>query len=128
VHLHWPSLHPHSCQTQTTMAKSSTHRYHKSIDRLLKFCYVPATNATSSKAFSLCLLRSLTVLMKQTRQAVCTIKQSILLRCLWLYMTWLFGYKHRHLRKIDLLMAHTACLVGFVSTVIGSRYDCCFDL
>ncbi len=29
------------------------------------------------------LLWPLTVLMKQTRQAVCTFKQSILLRCLW---------------------------------------------
>ncbi len=30
------------------------------------------------------LLQPLTVLIKQTRQAVCAIKQSILLRCLWL--------------------------------------------
>ncbi len=55
--------------------------------RLLKFCYVPATSATSSKAFLASflffLLRPLTVLMKQTRQVLCTIKQSILLRCLW---------------------------------------------
>ncbi len=35
-----------------------------------------------SKAFCSFLLRPLTVLMKQTRQAVCAIKQSILLRCL----------------------------------------------
>ncbi len=36
-----------------------------------------------SKA-SFFLLQPLTVLMKQTRQVVCTFKQSILLRCLWL--------------------------------------------
>ena len=33
--------------------------------------------------FPFFLLRPLTVLMKQTRQAVCAIKQYILLRCLW---------------------------------------------
>jgi hypothetical protein len=45
---------------------------------------VPNTSATSSKAFSLFLVQPLTVLMKQTRQAVHAIKQSILLRYLWL--------------------------------------------
>ncbi len=49
-------------------------------NRLLKVCYVPATRAGLPKLF---LLQPLTVLMKQTRQAVCTIKQSILLSCLW---------------------------------------------
>jgi len=47
---------------------------------------VPATSASSSKAkllFFLFMLQPLTVLMKQTRQAVRAIKQSILLRCLW---------------------------------------------
>ncbi len=34
------------------------------------------------------LLWPLTVLIKQTRQAVRSIKQSILLRCLWFYLTW----------------------------------------
>ncbi len=58
------------------------HRYLKN-NRLLNFCCAPATSATSSKAFSVFLLRPLTVLMKQTRQAVRAIKQSILLRCLW---------------------------------------------
>ncbi len=52
-------------------------------NRLLKFYCVPATSATSSKAFSFFLLRQLTVLMNQTRKAVCTIKQPILLRCLY---------------------------------------------
>ncbi len=52
--------------------------------RLLKFCYVPATSAACNRLlFFLFLLRLLTVLMKQTRQVVRTIKQSIFLRCLW---------------------------------------------
>ncbi len=50
---------------------------------LLMVCYVPATSATFLAYFSFFLLWPLTVLMKQTRQAVCAIKQSILLRCLW---------------------------------------------
>ncbi len=50
-------------------------------NRLLKVCYVPATSALLPRL--LFLLQPLTVLMKQTRQAVCAIKQSILLRCLW---------------------------------------------
>ena len=46
---------------------------------------MPATSATSFKAFSPFLLQPLTVLMKQTRQVVRAIKQSILLRCLWFH-------------------------------------------
>jgi hypothetical protein len=49
----------------------------KDKNRLLKV-YVPATSASLPRLF---LLRPLTVLLKQTRQAVHTIKQSILLRC-----------------------------------------------
>jgi hypothetical protein len=50
---------------------------------------VPATSATSSKAiFSLFfLLQPLTVLIRQTRQAVRAINQFIFLRCLWFYVT-----------------------------------------
>jgi hypothetical protein len=48
-------------------------------NRWLKFCYVPATSAGLPRLF---LLQPLTVLMKQTKQAVCAIKQSILLRYL----------------------------------------------
>ncbi len=47
--------------------------------RLLKVCYVPATSARLPR-----LLFAITVLIKQTRQTVRAIKQSILLRCLWL--------------------------------------------
>ncbi len=47
------------------------------LNRLLKVCYVPATNAGLNRL--LFLLQPLTVLMKQTRQAICTVKQSIYL-------------------------------------------------
>jgi len=46
-------------------------------NRLLKVCYVPATSAGLPRLFLL------GPLMKQTRQAVRAIKQSVLLRCLW---------------------------------------------
>jgi len=59
---------------------------------------VPATSTTSSKAFSPFLLQPLTVLMKQTRQAVCAIKQSILLICLWdKHWYLMIRTKHRYL-------------------------------
>jgi hypothetical protein len=51
--------------------------------RLLKVCYVPTTSAGLNRV--LFLLQPLTVLMKQTRQVVCAIKQPILLRRLWLF-------------------------------------------
>ncbi len=50
---------------------------------LLKVWHVPATSATFLAFFLFFLRWPLTVLMKQTRQAVCAVKQSILLRCLW---------------------------------------------
>jgi len=46
---------------------------------LLKFCYVPATSAAHNRLLLFFLLRPLTVLMKQTRQAVRAVKQSIFL-------------------------------------------------
>ncbi len=53
---------------------------------LLKVCYVPATSATFLAFFSFFLLWPSTVLMRETRQAVHVIKQSILIRCLcWKY-------------------------------------------
>ncbi len=53
-------------------------------NRLLKVCYVPATSTGLPRvsvffSFLFLLLRPFTVLMKQTRQAVCAIKQSIFL-------------------------------------------------
>jgi len=54
--------------------------------RLLKVCYVPATSAGLSRLFFFSFLWwPLTVLMKQARQAVCAFKQSILVRCLWIW-------------------------------------------
>jgi hypothetical protein len=75
------------------------HRYWKSLNRLLKVCYVPTPSANFKRQsfffFFIFLLRPLTVLMKQTRQAVRAIKQSILLSCLWIpptigtaYLPW----------------------------------------
>jgi hypothetical protein len=58
---------------------SLVHRYRKSLNRLLKVCYVPATSAVLIAFFSYFLEQSLTVLMKQTRQPVCAVKQSIYL-------------------------------------------------
>jgi hypothetical protein len=65
----------------------------KSKNRLLKVGCVPATSTTFLAFFSFFLMWPLTVLMKQTRQAVHAIKQSILLRCLWL------EYQNHHLRR-----------------------------
>jgi hypothetical protein len=53
-------------------------------NRLLKVCYVPATSTDLPRvsfffSLSFLLLQLLTVLMKQTRQAVRAIKQSIFL-------------------------------------------------
>jgi hypothetical protein len=64
-------------------------------NRLLKFCYVPATSAAHNRLlFFLFLLRPFTVLMKQTRQAVCTAKQSIFLN--------VYGIQHRLVYKYKL--------------------------
>jgi hypothetical protein len=52
-------------------------------NRLLNVCYVPTTSASLNRLLFFFLLQLLTVLMKQTRQVVHTIKQSMLLRCLW---------------------------------------------
>jgi hypothetical protein len=62
-----------------TMKMCSSHRYQKSLNRLLKVCYVTATSAVLTAFFSSFLLQPLTVLMKQTRQPVNAIKQSIYL-------------------------------------------------
>jgi hypothetical protein len=66
------------------------HRYQKTKNRLLKFCYVPATSAARNSLlfFLSYLLRLFTVLMKQTRQAVRAIKQSIFLD-VYAVATWL---------------------------------------
>ncbi len=54
-------------------------------NRLLKVCACYQRHIFS--LFFFFLLWPLTVLIKQTRQVVCAVKQSILLRCLWLECT-----------------------------------------
>jgi hypothetical protein len=66
---------------------------------------MPATSAVL-QGF-LFLLQPLTVPMKQTRQAVCAIKQSILLRCLCLRVK----QGHRYLRKVD-CSTHISCEIS----------------
>ncbi len=65
-------------RTDRQTDRQTDHRYRKSPNRLLKVYYVPATSAVLMGFFFL--LRPITVLMKQTRQALHAIKQSILLR------------------------------------------------
>ncbi len=63
-----------------TISMGLEHRYQKMKNRLLKFCYVHATSAACNRLlFFLFLLWLFTVLIKQTRQAVRAIKQSIFL-------------------------------------------------
>jgi hypothetical protein len=69
------------CVKSPKVAKSGpTIDIEKRKNRLLKFCYVPATSAANNRLlFFLFLLQLFIVLMKQTRQAVRAIKQSIFL-------------------------------------------------
>ncbi len=71
-------------------------------NRLLKVCYVPATSVCLPRL--LFLLWPLTVLMKQTSQAVHAVKQSILLRCLWLH----HSMKPRQPHEIEVIV-HKFC-------------------
>jgi hypothetical protein len=63
------------CEIKDGICIGIAHRYWKSLNRLLKVCYVPTTRAVLI-AF---LLPPLTVLMKQTRQPARAVKQSIYL-------------------------------------------------
>jgi len=72
------------------------HRYRKSLNRLLKVCYVPATSAVLIAFFSsYVLLQPLTVLMKQTRQPDRAVKQSIYLDVYDYTTTRLVGQRDR---------------------------------
>ncbi len=115
---------------KTVKTFAITPQISKDKNRLLKVCCVPATSASLPRLF---LLRPLTVLMKQTRQAVRAIKQSILLGCLWLpcgltYLDHLGRYYtnwnkpncvHRHQSNIVCLTAQSTCLVCFINSVNG---------
>jgi hypothetical protein len=52
-------------------------------NRLLKVCCVLKTSTCLPRLLFIFLLWPITVLIKQTRQAILVIKQSIFLRCLW---------------------------------------------
>jgi len=84
----------------------STLRYRKSLNRLLKVSYVPATSAVLLASFSsFLLLRPLTVLMKQTRQLVLAVKQSIYLD--------VYGFQQRLLYLLKL---------GRFNNVVGLKF------
>ncbi len=68
------------CQPRVAKASNACIDIERRKNRLLKYCYVPATSAAHNRLlFFLFLLRPFTVLMKQTRQAVRTVKQSLFL-------------------------------------------------
>jgi hypothetical protein len=80
---------PAASNTQTENTRIPTylkceHRYLKNIDcSSFVMCLLLAPHLPRHFWLLFFLVRPLTVLMKKTRQAVCTIKQPILLRCLW---------------------------------------------
>ncbi len=67
----------------------STHRHLRNIDSLsFVMCPLLAPVLIVNRLlflFLFLLLRPFTELLKQTRYAVCAVKQSLLLRCLWFY-------------------------------------------
>jgi len=72
------------------------HRYRKSLNRLLKVCCVSATRTVLIAFFSSFLLQPLTVLMNQTRQPVCAVKQSIYLD--------VYGHFKCNLEKVNICL------------------------
>jgi hypothetical protein len=56
-----------------------SHRYQKSLNRLLKVCYVPAISTVLIAFFSSLFAAAINSIMKQTRQPVCAIKKSVYL-------------------------------------------------
>jgi hypothetical protein len=83
----------------------SKHRYQKSLNRLLKVCYVPATSTLLVAFFSSFLLQPLTVLMRQTRQVVCAIHLS----------------KHRYQKSLNILLK--VCYVPATSTLLVAFFS-----
>jgi hypothetical protein len=86
-------------QTLTLLIRGGgNHRHLSNIDCLsFVMCQLLAPLAIGFLSFFFFLLQSFTILMKQTRQAVRAVKQSIFLRCLWvevkdikLLMLWIF--------------------------------------
>ncbi len=84
-------------------------------NRLLKVCYEPATSAGLPRvsfffSFLFWLLWPLTVLMKQTRQAVRAIKQSIFLDVYGRALGFQNGVCHFCRLKIDQVMPETRAM------------------
>ncbi len=69
--------------TKASKVICPVHRYRKTKIDCLRFVMCPLLVPGFQGFFFPFLMQTLTVLMKQTRQAVCAIKQSITLRCLW---------------------------------------------
>ena len=87
------------CSVPTTDALiflKCMHRYLKNID-CSSFVMCPLLAPHLQRHFWLFWLQPITVLMRQTRQAVCAINQSIFVWCLWFEI----ATNHRHLRQID---------------------------
>jgi hypothetical protein len=62
------------CYTILVPMQTQTIDIERRKNRLLKFCYVPATSAAHNRLLFFFLLQLFTVLMKQTRQVVRAIK------------------------------------------------------
>ncbi len=91
--------------------------------RLLKVCYMHTTSTTFQVVF---LLRPLTVLIRQTRMAVCVINPSIYLRCLW------FGSKardlyHNWVNLIKLLWCKSTHIFSKPDHFVKISYICCIS-
>ncbi len=77
----------HIERVQTYTAKALHHRYQKTKNRFLKVCYVPASSTRPPGLLFSFFVWPLTLLMIQTRQVGCTIKQSIFLDFYALHVT-----------------------------------------
>ena len=70
-------------------SKCLYHRYRKAKNRLLKFCYVPTTSAAQNRL----LFYFFAVAVYSTTEAnKASLKQSIILRCLWWQLTFFCFY------------------------------------
>ncbi len=86
--------------------------------RLLKFCYVLTASATVLALFFFSfLLQPLPALMRQTRQAVCSINQSIFLRCLWSLVIFGF-YLWVRLQPTHVELLSVPCRAGRLLTLL----------
>ncbi len=82
------------------------HRYRKSKIDCLRFVMCPILAPVFQGFFFFFLRWPLTVLMKQTRQAVRAFKQSILFRCLWVFRRLLYEYPTHFLVLSSTVFVH----------------------